>query len=230
MGTRRYVVGKCLQAAPELRYPTVDALAEDLRRLLGRRPVSARPQTLGYVASRFVSRHRSLVAGTCAAAVLLAAAVAGVIYQWRAAETARRLAEQRFSDVRHLATSLFDVDTALADLAGATDARRAIVENASRYLDRLARDATDDSGLSVELAESYRRVGDMLGNPNVPNLGRREEALEKYEAAARLLANASVDGRGDLTMRLAEARLAASQGDVLLAQRRHREAREAYER
>jgi serine/threonine protein kinase/tetratricopeptide (TPR) repeat protein len=227
------IVSRSLQPAPELRYPSVDALGEDLRRWLGSRPVTARANTIGYVASRFVSRHRWLVAAASAAALLIAVSVAIVVYQWRAADSARFLAERRFNDVRQLATSLFEVDTALADVAGATQIRQTIVENASRYLDGLAGTAgveASDPMLLVELGESYRRLGDMLGNPNVPNLGRRDEALRKYEQARQHLAAAAARRADDSAVRLAAARLDASTGDVLLAQRSLDEARAAYER
>lgn len=223
------IVGRCLQAVPELRYPTVDALHQDLQRWLERRPVTARSRTFAYVTSRFVGRHRWLVSAAAAVLLLMAASVAAVIYEWRAAEAARSQAERRFTDVRQLATSLFDVDAALADVAGATEIRRTIVENASRYLDRLAQDSADDSSLSLELAESYRRVGDMLGNPNVPNLGQRDEALQKYGLASSQIAKAAALRTNDPTIRLAEARIEASKGDVLLAQRRLDQARAAYE-
>ncbi len=224
------IVGKCLQAAPELRYPTVDALLEDLRGWLEHRPVAARNGSVAYVASRFARRHQWLVAGITGAVLLIAGALVGMVYQWRAADEARRLAERRFDDVRTLATSMFDVDAALAPLAGATAARQLIVENASRYLDRLSQNAGADHALSLELAESYRRLGDMLGNPNTPNLGQREQALQKYQVAATHVAAAAVLRPEDPAVAFADARVAASRADVLQAQRAIGEARKEYER
>jgi tetratricopeptide (TPR) repeat protein len=69
----------------------------------------------------------------------------------------------------------------------------------------------------------------MLGNPNVPNLGQREEALRKYELARANVVRAVAVRPEDNDAKLAEARIDASVGDVLLAQRRLDEARIVYE-
>ena len=52
------IVGKALALDPARRYPSVEALADDLRRHLDGRPVRARPDSLGYRAGKFVRRHR----------------------------------------------------------------------------------------------------------------------------------------------------------------------------
>ncbi|MCC5866066.1 MAG: serine/threonine protein kinase [Wenzhouxiangella sp.] len=51
------IVLKCLRKEPERRYPSVDALIEDIRRYREGFPVSARPDTMSYRASRFARRH-----------------------------------------------------------------------------------------------------------------------------------------------------------------------------
>jgi serine/threonine-protein kinase len=65
-----------LRKEPERRYPTVSQFIEDMRRYLDGRPVSARPDTLAYRASKFVRRHRVAVSlGMTALWLLLAFAV-----------------------------------------------------------------------------------------------------------------------------------------------------------
>ena len=60
------IVMKALRKEPERRYPSVYALREDLRRFRQGLPVSARPDTLGYRASRFLRRHWLGVSATSA--------------------------------------------------------------------------------------------------------------------------------------------------------------------
>ena len=67
---------KALRSEPERRYRSVEGLAEDLRRHLGGRPVSARPDSLGYRISRFVRRNAAAVAAALAAVLTLVAATA----------------------------------------------------------------------------------------------------------------------------------------------------------
>ncbi|MEA3179996.1 MAG: eukaryotic-like serine/threonine-protein kinase [Gammaproteobacteria bacterium] len=66
------IVLKALEKEPAQRYPTVLALAQDLRRYLKGKPVQAQPARLGYRARKFVLRHGVAVgAVTTALAVVL---------------------------------------------------------------------------------------------------------------------------------------------------------------
>lgn len=70
------IVGKALKKNPAERYPTVAALAEDIRRYLSHEPVTARADSLPYRAGKFVRRYRVPVAfATLAAIGLVGAAV-----------------------------------------------------------------------------------------------------------------------------------------------------------
>ncbi len=71
-----WLVLHCLEKDPERRYPTVAALAADLRRFLAHEPLSARPPSRTYQAQRFVRRHRAAVVGSAAAAIFLVATTA----------------------------------------------------------------------------------------------------------------------------------------------------------
>jgi serine/threonine-protein kinase len=62
---------------PAARYPSVEALRDDLGRYLTRRPLRARADTVAYRALKFVARHRLGVAAA------LAVAIAGASFVWR---------------------------------------------------------------------------------------------------------------------------------------------------
>src|SRR6185295_1888272 len=79
------IVLKALRKEPERRYRTAHDLSEDLRRHLEGLPVSARPDTIGYRAGKFVLRHRTPVA---AGVLLLLSLVAGVTMTLRQARRA----------------------------------------------------------------------------------------------------------------------------------------------
>ncbi len=65
------IVLKALRKEPERRYRTVAELVEDLDRYLEGRPVLARRDTFGYVAGKFVHRHRAGVTVAAAVVVLM---------------------------------------------------------------------------------------------------------------------------------------------------------------
>jgi len=182
---------QCLAKDPQARYASAAALGDDLRRHLRREPVRARPEAFAYVARRFVQRHRLPVALAGLATFALVAGTVVSLGQARAAREAERReaqaraqAEERYADVRRLATVLvFDAHDSIRNLPGSTAAREMLADAAAQQLDRLARDAAGDRELERELARAYMRLGDALGRPVEANLGRTSEAGERYRTA-----------------------------------------------
>jgi tetratricopeptide (TPR) repeat protein len=176
------IVLKALRKEPRDRYPSVDQMAEDVRRHLDGRLVLAHRNTTQYVVRKFVARHKLGVAAAAAALVLAAAGLAAILYE-------ARLAGRRFEDVRSLAhTFLFDVHDAIQDLPGSTPARSMIANTGTAYLDRLTRDARGDRSLQLDVAEGYLKIGDVQGNPYEANLGDTAKALDSYRKALALAA------------------------------------------
>ena len=91
------IVAKALKKEPLERYASVTAFAEDLRRYLASQPVSARPDSFVYRATKFIERNRLPVALSSLAAVATLVGLAGTILQWRHA------AEQRDFALRQVA-------------------------------------------------------------------------------------------------------------------------------
>jgi serine/threonine protein kinase/tetratricopeptide (TPR) repeat protein len=70
------IVATALKKDPRERYPSVTAFAADLRNLLARRPISARPDTWTYRTATFVRRHARGVAAAAGVVLLLAGLIA----------------------------------------------------------------------------------------------------------------------------------------------------------
>jgi non-specific serine/threonine protein kinase/serine/threonine-protein kinase len=182
------IVAKAMRKEPGLRYASAAALSEDIERHLEGRPVLARRGTTAYRAGKFMRRHRFGVAAACLLAAALGAGVWATLREAKRAREAEARAEGRFNDVRKLANSfLFEFHDAIRDLPGATAARELVVRRALEYLDGLSREAAGDRALTRELAEAYRRVGDVQGNPFMANLGDLAGALASYRKAIALL-------------------------------------------
>ncbi len=173
-----------LRKEPARRYGSVEQFAEDIRRHLEGLPVAARKGSWSYRAERFVQRHRFWIAAAAVVVLAIAGGVGATIREARIARANARRAENRFNDVRHLANSLiFDVDNSIADLPGSTPARKLLADDALQYLDTLAREAKGDLTLQRELATAYQKLGEIQGNPYLPNLGETGPALESYRKA-----------------------------------------------
>lgn len=90
------IVARSLRSRPSDRYPSVDALAEDLRRYLDGRPVLARPQTQVYRMSKFVRRNRLAVSMVTVAALAVVTSVSyGAVRQQQALRAAQRAVQMQ---------------------------------------------------------------------------------------------------------------------------------------
>ena len=188
------IVLMALRKEPELRYASVEQFAEDIRRHLTHRPVTATRGTIAYRAGKFVARHK---AGVLASAVVAVTLIGGIVATVQEAQIARRQAaiaqaeraraQRRFDDVRKLANSLiFEVHDSIRDLPGSTPARKLITDRAVQYLDSLAKDASGDSGLQRDLAWAYHRIGQVQGDTNQGNLGETDAMLASMNKAVAL--------------------------------------------
>jgi non-specific serine/threonine protein kinase/serine/threonine-protein kinase len=179
------IVLKALRKEPERRYQSARELSEDLRRHLEGQPVTARADTVGYRAGKFVRRHRAAVT----AALLIAASLVGGIVT---TTVQARLAERRFDEARRLIRSvIFDIQPKLGAVPGTTQLRKELIESTLEYLVALGRDAGDDPRLLRELSASYvqlARVQGIQGNANVGDIQAARRTLgEAEKLVARLM-------------------------------------------
>jgi tetratricopeptide (TPR) repeat protein len=182
------IILKALKKEPERRYVSVEQFSEDIRRHLAGLPVSARPDTFTYRASKFVRRNK---VGAVAATLIFLALVGGILATARQARVARRereRAEKRFEEVRKLANNVvFKYHDAIAALPGATAAREMLVTDATEYLDILSRDAADNPSLARELALAYLKIGNVQGETYSANVGDSGGALVSYRKSLAIL-------------------------------------------
>lgn len=214
------IVLMALRKDPQRRYASAEQFAEDIRRHLESLPVSARNDTVGYRASKFVTRHRIAVVAGTAVILALATGMGMTLREARIAKAQSMKAERRFQDIRALSNSLiFDVHDSIQDLAGATPARKLIVEKALLYLDGLAGESQGDASLQRELAAAYKRIGDVQGYDFNANLGDNSAALTSYEKALaiRRALWSSAPGNIEDALALAEASRLVSQTQMAAA-------------
>jgi len=182
------IVLKALRKDPRERYTAVLSLAADLAAWMDGRIVSATPPTWGYRVRKFAARNRGGVAA--AAAIALAVVGGGITTAWQAriAAIERDKAERRFAQVRDFSRSLlFEVHESLRGVPGATESRRLLLDRAVQFLDGLATDAGGDVQLTLELAQGYRRLGQVQGSTVTDNLGDTGAAAISLGKAVRLM-------------------------------------------
>jgi serine/threonine protein kinase len=122
------IVLRAMRKEPERRYPSAAQLAEDLKRHLEHRPVTARPDSSGYRVSKFIRRNRLAIALTGATACVSASIITVSAYEARAS---RRSVE---SELAAAELRLGDVLLAHGDSAAARDAYRRAMAMADAVL------------------------------------------------------------------------------------------------
>jgi non-specific serine/threonine protein kinase/serine/threonine-protein kinase len=181
------IVLMALRKEPKDRYPSVQALADDVRAALEGRPTLARRGDTAYRAVRFMRRHAVGLTALVATFVALTVGLVATLWQARRAAQERDTAQRRFTQVRSLAHSvLFDYHDGIADLAGSTEVREKMVKDAQVYLDALATEVKDDLSLRRELAQGFLKLGDVQGDPFGASLGDLVSAKASYLRAREL--------------------------------------------
>ncbi len=232
------VVLKALDKDPGRRYPSAEALAEDLRRLLADEPIQARRVTApsGWPAG---AGSNPWVAGLAAAlAVVTLAALVLITWKWREAVDQRRLADassalalrkqteadrsatlalQKQAEAhRQRALARKAVDEMYTEFAEKWLADRPLLENVQRdflakalaYYREFAREEASDPALLFEVGRAYRRVGEIQ-----VALGQNEEARPDLQRACDLFKARLTSEPGHLDARRELARSHHALGD-----------------
>ena len=173
------VVLKALQKDPARRYPSVDAMHDDIRRYRSGLPVGARPDTLGYRTRKFVRRHRVGVAAAAAVVASLVVGLAGTAWQARRATNQARAAAAEAAKaraVRDFVASLFNVSRP-SEARGRDITARELLEEGRRRIDTaLAGQPEVQAELLDVLGTIYR---DLALLPQADTLLRRSVELSR---------------------------------------------------
>src|SRR5450631_2423214 len=151
------IVLKALKREPERRYPTVEALAEDLRRCLDEHPIAARRDTLLYRTGKFVTRNPIGVALAALAFVGLPGATTFALSQ---ASSARAEA-LRAQAVTHYLVDIFRVADPKGTPGGMKLTAREVLDAGAKQMQlRLAQQPQLEASFSLVLGTIYGGLGE----------------------------------------------------------------------
>jgi eukaryotic-like serine/threonine-protein kinase len=149
------IVQQALRKEPTRRYPSVEALLDDLDRRRTGLPLRARPAPVGYRARKFVGRHRLAMGVAAVVFLALAAGLAGTLWQARA--TAREAAKARA--VRDFVVGLFRVSKPEESRGREVTARELLGRGARRVDGELAQQPELQAELLDVLGVIHRDLG-----------------------------------------------------------------------
>ena len=176
-GELEIILAKALKGEPVERYASVAEFADDIRRFLEHRPISARADAFAYRAAKFVRRHhRSLAA---AAGIVMFTASLVVFYTARlsAARDRARAEAARSAKVSELLIGLFTTE--------------------DPYRTRDPRDADSATPLELGVPRIERELADEpeLQARMLTIIGRTYERMGLHDKALPLLERAAAIGR-----------------------------------
>ena len=187
------ILAKALHHDVVERYPTVEALAEDLDRHLQFLPVRARGESSKYRLRRFLRRNRALAGSTIAMLLALSLGLGGTIHEWKRAQKSaveaqterdtvvdeKRQVESELDRVRQLAQQRSSIEKTLeADLQAkdlqqkkfriavqrlAEDLQKTIVDDEQRRGKDRGEASADDSAQYKALGKKYQALAGLLG-------------------------------------------------------------------
>lgn len=198
-GDLETLVHKAIARDADRRYQSAAELADDVDRLLDRRPIQARPPSIGYVTSLFMRRHK--FAAGAAIAILCSLVIAtGVSLRFAISEAqARQVAESRLAEREAVNDFLNDMLVS-ADPERSLGERLAVVD----VLDVAKAEFSSDEQLSPAVRA---QLGRTLGNTYVA-LGRYQEGIDLLDMA--LLAAGDTESRDRALLDKAESETLAA--------------------
>ena len=170
------IVATAMRGEPDRRYPSAQALAEDIRRFLDDEPVWARPDSAAYRIRKFVRRHRVGVAASALLLVALVGAVVAILSQSQARIREARKAEE----VKEFVLDLFAASDPAIARGEELTVRELIDAGADQVSRKLVRQPLVRAEMEMVLGELYRTLG--LSEQALSLLDR---SLASYESVTR---------------------------------------------
>jgi len=185
------IVMTALRKEPERRYPSVSALAEDLRRHLAGLPVAAHPERWGYRTGKWLRRH---VVPVIAGVLVVSALSAGLLARTVEARRANREAASAERISAFLVSLLSEADP--ADTQGEELTVLDAVERGARRVEKeLADEPLIQARLLLAIGQVFKDRGHF--EPSERHL-RRSLALRRRFGAPDAEVAESLEGLGDL--------------------------------
>jgi serine/threonine-protein kinase len=183
------IVARATATDPLDRYPTVDALSDDVAAWQGGLPVAAIAGGRRYRTRKFLGRHRLGVAAGAAVLLLLAGALAVTLIANARAGRALAQSEHRFAETRAIARALlFDAFDEVSRVPGSTRAREYLARTGLTYLEALAGDTNAPVDVRTEAGLGYLRLAQVVGGGQASQLGRYEDGNALLARADQILA------------------------------------------
>jgi serine/threonine protein kinase/gas vesicle protein len=192
-GDLDWIVLKCLEKEPALRYDSVGELIEEIRRYLRNDPVRAAPPTIWYRARKFAKRYQwvlavagaivsALVVGIVGLASALLVAQRSAVQMQRHLRETERLRQQAEANLRDVETGFRLLATTLAEVnPRQTTDRQTLVQRLSERAEAVAHSVQRENLARTAAGREVCAVVASL----LLELGKHKEAVQLLEHAIK---------------------------------------------
>ena len=178
------ILAKALKKNADERYPTVAALAEDIRRHLAQLPISARPDSAWYRGTRFVVRHPVAVSASALGLCALLATTGVAVWQAQVATVSAARANKeakRANTAQKFLAGLFSTADPEKGKPSTEFAKQVLERGLATAQRELADDPEAHALVLKQIGEIYFRLG--LPDDYLRVVRRRVVVLEAFHAA-----------------------------------------------
>ncbi|MCE9529898.1 MAG: serine/threonine-protein kinase, partial [Planctomycetes bacterium] len=218
---------KCLEKEPRKRYDSAADLADDLKRFLANEPIIARPAGRIELLVKFIRRHPQQAISIGLITVMLVLGLTGAVWhtvQVRAErDRAERSADLALQAIDETLTVVGEEHVALEPRM--EEKRRALLEIALVFYERLQAEQIDSPKLKRQRALGQKKLGDILRL-----LGRSDDAQRAYMTAIDRLEPLLKQKPDDLDLQQAKAHCFNFLGEIHRQAGRIPEARTSYQK
>ena len=154
---------KCLEKDPQRRYPSADALAEDLERWRRGEPILARPGRTSDHVLKWARRNPAIASLAAAVVVIAVTGFLGVAWAWRQAKANERTARAEAKKSEQVAKFLTDMLQGVGPSVALGRDTTMLKEILDKTAERVGRDLTNqpevEAGLRMTLGGTYQALG-----------------------------------------------------------------------
>lgn len=150
---------KALKKETERRYSSAEQFLEDIKRYLAGLPVQARPDTFGYRAQKFITRHKGALAVALAVVTLIASLVGFYTQKLAQERDIARLEARKAERVSDFLTGLFKVSDPGQSKGEIITAREILEKGARRVQTELADQPEVQASMMDVIGHVYRSLG-----------------------------------------------------------------------
>jgi serine/threonine-protein kinase len=171
------IISMAIRKEPERRYSSVEHFADDIKRYLNDKPVSAHQDSFSYRAKKFIKRNKNILIPAAIIFILINLGLAGILWQGYIAAKERDIAKLEAEKSNRIKSFLLEMISSPDPLKDGSEVK--VIEVLQKASDKLKVELADHPQIEAEIRT-------MLAN-TYQNLGVYDSALSELQKADQII-------------------------------------------